>query len=65
MPFFDFWFPHNMVFWGAIVLIVFIASFFRFLSHRSRNRMLERLADKGHSLTPELIDRIDQMKNAD
>ena len=47
------------VFWGAIVLLVFISGLFRYLTRSSQHRMLERLAEKGVSLppniTPELI----------
>ena len=62
MPF-DFWFPHNLIFWGAIVLIVFFSGLFKYLSRASRHRMIERLTEKGQNVTPELLDRIDSGKH--
>jgi hypothetical protein len=62
MPF-DFWFPHNLVFWGAIVLIVLAVSYFNHRTRASKHRMLETLAEKGQQITPELIDRIERMKH--
>ena len=56
----DFWIPHNTIFWAAIVLVVFIAGFFNYLTHLSRNRMLKKLAELGHPITPETIDRIER-----
>jgi hypothetical protein len=60
MPMVDFWMPHNFIFWAAIVLIVFIAVFFNYLTHLSRNRMLKKLAELGHPITPGTIDRIER-----
>lgn len=45
----------SFVFWGAIVLLVFISGLFRYLTRSSQHRMLERLAEKGQSLSPELL----------
>ena len=55
---FDFWLPHNLVFWGAIVLIVFAVSYFNYRTRVSRHRLLEKLVEKGQQITPELLDRI-------
>lgn len=43
------------VIWGAILLLVFIALLFSYLSRRSKYRLIERLAEKGHPLTPEML----------
>jgi hypothetical protein len=59
---FDIWIPHNLIFWGAIVLIVFVVSYFNHRARVSRHRLLEKLAEKGQQITPELLDRI---KNSD
>jgi len=59
---FDFWLGHSVIFWVAIVLIVLIASFFKYRSRASKHRLLETLAEKGQQITPELIDRIETMK---
>ena len=59
----DFWFPSSLVFWGAIVLIVFFSSYFRYRTRASRHRMMEKLAEHGQSVSPELIDRIESGKD--
>src|SRR5215469_15112742 len=50
---------HNMgpvvIFWGAIVLIVFFSVFFSYRERTSRHRMIEKLADKGQTIPPELL----------
>jgi hypothetical protein len=43
------------VFWGAIVLIVFMSFLFGYLRRLSKYRMIERLAEKGQTLSPELL----------
>ena len=43
------------VIWGAILLLVFIVMLFTYLSRRSKYRMLERLAEKGQTLSPEVL----------
>ena len=58
MPFGPFgggWVTSTVVFWGAIVLFVFISSLFRYLTRSSQHRMLEKLAEKGQTLSPELL----------
>jgi len=55
---FDFWISHSVVFWGAIVLIVLFVSYFNYRARVSRHRLIEKLAEKGQQITPELIDRI-------
>lgn len=50
---------HNMsivaIFWIAIVLIVFFSVFFSYRERTSRYRMIEKLADKGQPIPPELL----------
>jgi hypothetical protein len=58
----DLWVPHNLIFWSAIVLIVAVVSYFKYRTRVSRHRLLEKLAEKGQQITPEVIDRI---KNAE
>jgi hypothetical protein len=43
------------IFWGAIVLIVLISNFFGYRDRASRHRMIEKLADKGQPIPPELL----------
>ena len=52
------WVSSTVVFWAAIVLFVFISSLFRYLTRSSQHRMLERLAEKGQTLSPELLGRL-------
>ena len=62
MMLFDTWIPGSVVFWGAIVLIVFFSSYFRYRTRVSRHRMLEKLAEKGVAPSKELLDSIDSGK---
>jgi hypothetical protein len=62
MMLFDTWIPGSIVFWGALVLIVFFSSYFRYRTRASRHRMMEKLAEQGQSVSPELIDRIENGK---
>jgi len=43
------------IFWGAIVLIVFVSNFFGYRERTSRHRMIEKLAEKGQPIPPELL----------
>jgi hypothetical protein len=43
------------IFWGAIVLIVFFSNFFGYRERVSRHRAIEKLADKGQPIPPELL----------
>ena len=45
----------TIIFWGAIVLIVFAANFFSYRTQASRHRMMETLAEKGQPIPPELL----------
>ena len=58
----DFWFPSSLVLWGALVLIVFFSSYFRYRTRASHHRMLERLAEKGQTVSTDLLGRIDSEK---
>ena len=62
MMLFDTWIPGDLVFWGAIVLIVFFSSYFRYRTRVSRHRMIEKLAEKGQTVTTDLLGRIDGEK---
>lgn len=44
----------SAIFWGAIVLIVLISNFFGYRERASRHRAIERLAEKGQPIPPEL-----------
>jgi hypothetical protein len=44
-----------IIIWGAILLLVFIVSLFKYLGRRSKYRLIEKLAEKGQSLSPELL----------
>ena len=45
----------SAIFWGAIVLIVLITNFFGYRERASRHRAIERLAEKGQPIPPELL----------
>jgi xanthine/uracil permease len=45
----------NAIFWGAIVAIVFVTSFFGYRDRSSRHRVIETLAEKGQPIPPELL----------
>ncbi len=45
----------SIILWGAILLLVFITSLFRYLGRRSKYRVLEKLAESGQTLSPELL----------
>src|SRR6201996_2802078 len=45
----------SAIFWGAIVLIVLISNFFGYRERASRHRAIERLAEKGQPIPPELL----------
>ena len=62
MMLFDTWIPGAIMFWGAIVLIVLISSYFRYRTRASRHRMLEKLAEKGMAPSKELLDQIESGK---
>ncbi len=48
----------SVVFWGAIVMFVLIGSYFKYKTRSSEHRMLETLAEKGQTLSPELLSRL-------
>jgi len=43
------------VFWAAIIVIVFLSQFFWYRERTNRYRMIEKLADKGQPIPPELL----------
>ena len=44
-----------VVFWGAIVAVVFITNFFGYRERMSRHRVIETLAEKGQPIPPEYL----------
>jgi len=46
---------YSAIFWGAIVCFVLIGAFFRYKTRESEHRMLEKLAEKGQSISPDLL----------
>jgi len=62
MDLFGTWIPGDAVFWGAIVLIVFFSSYFRYRTRASHHRMVEKLAEKGQTVSTDLLGRIDDEK---
>jgi Domain of unknown function (DUF6249) len=44
------------IFWLAIVVIVFVSSFFRYRERTSRHRMIETLAEKGQPIPPDAFE---------
>jgi hypothetical protein len=49
---------YSMIFWGAIVCFVLIGSYFKYRTRESEHRMLERLAEKGQTISPDLLANI-------
>lgn len=47
-----------VIIWAAIIILVFIGSFFSYLNRRNKYRLLETLAEKGQTLSPELLANI-------
>ncbi|HEY2032519.1 MAG TPA: DUF6249 domain-containing protein [Rhizomicrobium sp.] len=45
----------SAIFWGAIVLIVFLTNFFGYRERTSRHRVIEKLAEKGQPIPQELL----------
>lgn len=44
-----------IIIWGSILLLVFIVSLFKYLGRRSKYRVLEKIAESGQTLSPELL----------
>lgn len=55
MFFGDHWISSSVVFWGAIVLIVIVTSISGHFSRAARYKMIEKLAEKGQTISPELL----------
>ena len=49
---------YSAIFWGAIVCFVLIGSYFRYRTRESEHRMLERLAEKGQTISSDLLSNI-------
>ena len=49
---------YSLIFWGAIVCFVLSGSYFRYKTRASEHRMLERLAEKGQTISPDLLSNI-------
>ncbi|GAA0537671.1 hypothetical protein FHS83_003480 [Rhizomicrobium palustre] len=47
------------IFWASVVLIVFFVSFFGYLGRRNKYRLLEKLAESGKTIPPELLQSLD------
>jgi len=45
----------TIIFWAAIVLIVFFTSYFSYRSRASRHRLIETMVEKGQPVPPELL----------
>ena len=45
------------IFWGAILLMVFVTSLFGYLERRSRYRAIEKMVEKGQTVPPEMLGR--------
>jgi hypothetical protein len=48
----------SVIFWGAIILIVLVTNFFAYSERASRHRTIERLAEKGQPIPPELLNSL-------
>jgi hypothetical protein len=49
------WVHSSLIFWGAVVLMIVARSFFRHRSRVAKYKMMETLAEKGQTLSPELM----------
>lgn len=47
----------SIIFWGVVLLICFFTSFFGYLERSSRYRAIERMAEKGQTVPPEMFSR--------
>jgi hypothetical protein len=45
----------TIIFWGAVILIVFFTSYFGYRSRASRHRLIEMMVEKGQPIPPELL----------
>lgn len=45
----------TIIFWGAIAIIAVVSIVFRFFEQHSRNKTLRILAEKGHTIPPEIF----------
>ena len=52
---FNHWDTDVILFWGAIVLIVLISNAFSFWARASKHRMIEKMVEKGQTISPELL----------
>ena len=43
------------IIFGSVIGVIFVVMLFKYLGRRSRYRMIERLAEKGQPLTPEML----------
>ncbi|MGH6871051.1 MAG: DUF6249 domain-containing protein [Rhizomicrobium sp.] len=43
------------IFWGAVVAIVFCGNFFSYRERSSRYRAIEKMAEKGQQIPPEML----------
>jgi hypothetical protein len=48
-------FNSTLVFWSAIAAIAIVSIVFRFFEQHSRNKTLRILAEKGHTIPPEIF----------
>ena len=46
---------YALIFWAAIVLIVYIGNYFGYKRRESRDRLLEKLVEQGQSLPPPVL----------
>ena len=49
---------YSLVFWSAIVCFVLIGSYFKYRTRESEHRLLEKLAEKGQTISPDLLSNI-------
>jgi O-antigen/teichoic acid export membrane protein len=45
----------SAIFWGAIVAVVFFSSFFRYRERAHRYRAIEKMAEAGQAVPPEML----------
>jgi hypothetical protein len=54
--------PDTLIVFGSIVAIVAISSYFGFRNRQARQSLIEKMLDKGQTISPELLESISRSK---
>lgn len=50
--------PDTLIFFGSIVMIVFIVKIASFRRHQMKIHLIEKMLEQGQNITPEVLDRL-------